>query len=172
MVKAVAAALVAGFLLAAPMPAHAADEGAFMERFAGEWSGGGPYKRTARTPAVNIKCTLSGNRSGNRITVGGTCRAAIVVRRAIAMDVTYDPGSGRYRGTYKGEMDGFAQLAGKRQGDTVTFDVTWPEVLNGDRSASLSISSSGDGVMHLRMRDRSSPDGPMEVMWDLTFRKR
>jgi hypothetical protein len=25
--------------------------------------------------------------------------------------------------------------------------------------------------MRLRMSDRASPDGPVQVMWDLTFRK-
>ena len=86
------------------------------------------------------------------------------------MDVTYDPASDSYGGTYKGEMDGLAQLSGKRKGDGVEFQVAWPEVLNGDRSATMTISSSGD-VMHLRMNDRTSADGPVAVMWDLTFRK-
>jgi hypothetical protein len=165
------AALLAALLLTAPTLATAADQGAFMDRFTGAWSGGGPYKRTARTPAVPIKCTLSGARDGSRIQVGGTCRAAIVIRRTIAMDVTYDPATDSYRGTYKGEMDGLAQLAGKRDGDTVAFEVTWPEMLNGDRSATMTIGSAGDGTMRLRMSDRTSADGPVEVMWDLTFRR-
>jgi hypothetical protein len=165
------AALLTAFLLILPAVATGDDQDAFIERFTGQWSGGGPYKRTGRTPAVNIKCMLAGNRSGNRIQVGGTCRAAIVVKRTIAMDVTYDPTSDSYSGTYKGEMDGLAKLSGKREGDSVVFQVAWPEVLNGDRAATMTIGSSGDGAMHLRMSDRTSADGPVEVMWDLTFRK-
>jgi hypothetical protein len=154
-----------------PSFAMAAEQSDFMDRFTGQWSGGGPYKRTTRTPSVTIKCMLTGNRSGNRVQVGGTCRAAIVIKRTIAMDVTYDPASDSYRGTYKGEMDGLAQLSGKRKGDNVTFDVAWPEILNGDRTATMTIGSDGDGTMRLRMSDRASPDGPVQVMWDLTFRK-
>jgi hypothetical protein len=165
------AAFFAALALIAPSLATGSEQTDFMDSFAGQWSGGGPYKRTARTPAVNIKCTLNGARSGNRIKVGGTCRAAIVIKRTIAMDVTYDPSSDAYRGTYKGEMDGLAELSGKRQGDSVTFQVAWPEVLNGDRSATMTIGTDGDGTMHLRMSDRSSPDGPVGIMWDLTFRK-
>jgi hypothetical protein len=171
MIKRIFAVLLAGFFLNAPALAAPGDEAGFIERFTGQWSGGGPYKRTARTPSVNVKCTIAGESSRNRIRVGGTCRAAIVITRKIAMDVTYDPGSDSYRGTYKGEMDGLAQLSGKRKGVGVEFQVAWPEVLNGDRSATMTIGSSGDGVMHLRMSDRTSADGPVEVMWDLTFRK-
>ncbi len=157
--------------LAVPGPAAAADETAFMDRFAGAWSGGGPYKRTARTPSANIRCTLSGERSGNRIRVGGTCRAAIVITRQIAMDVTYDPASDSYSGTYKGEMDGLAKLTGKRDGDTVRFQVTWPEVLNGDRTATMAIGTDGNGAMHLTMTDSALAGGPVQVMWNLTFRR-
>jgi hypothetical protein len=165
------AIFLAAIFLTAPALAAAGDEAGFIERFIGKWSGGGPYKRTAGTPSVNVKCTIAGESSPNRIKVGGTCRAAIVITRKIAMDVTYDPASDSYRGTYKGEMEGLAQLSGKRKGDGVEFQVAWPEVLNGDRSASMTISSSGNGVMHLRMSDRTSADGPVAVMWDLTFRR-
>jgi hypothetical protein len=165
------AVLFAGFFVIAPALAATGDEAGFIERFTGKWSGGGPYKRTAGTPSVNVKCTIAGESRPNRIKVGGTCRAAIVITRKIAMDVTYDPASDSYRGTYKGEMDGLAQLSGKRKGGGVEFQVAWPEVLNGDRSATMAISSSGNGVMHLRMSDRTSADGPVAVMWDLTFRK-
>jgi hypothetical protein len=165
------AAFLAAVLLTAPALAAGSDEAGFIERFTGKWSGGGPYKRTAGTPSVNVKCTIAGDSSPNRIKVGGTCRAAIVITRKIAMDVTYDPASDSYRGTYKGEMDGLAQLSGKRKGDGVEFQVAWPELLNGDRSATMTISSSGNGVMHLRMSDRTSAGGPVAEMWDLTFRK-
>ena len=165
------AAFLAALLLIAPSLAKGSEQTDFMDSFTGQWSGGGPYKRTAGTPAVNIKCTLDGDRSGNRIRVGGTCRAAVVIKRTIAMDVTYDPASDSYGGTYKGEMDGLAKLSGKRKGDSVVFQVAWPEVLNGDRSATMTIGSGADGVLSLRMSDRTSADGPVEVMWNLTFRK-
>ena len=167
-----AASLLPGLFLFAPVPAGAGNDSDFSMRFAGEWSGGGPYRRTAHTLPVNVKCSLAGKGDANHMSFAGTCRAVIVVTRAIGADITYDPASGTYRGTYKGEMEGLAQLVGKRTGDTVQFDVTWPEILNGDRVASMAISNSGQGQMRLVMKDRTSKDGPVQTMWDLTFKKR
>ncbi len=150
---------------------RAADEGDFLSRFDGQWSGGGPVRRNAESGPVNVKCTLGGDQGENRMKVGGSCRAAIIISKAIGADLKYDEATGIYRGTYEGARGGTSQLVGKRQGDTLNLTVTWPKVLNGDRVAAMAITNDGQGQLRIKVTDKVSSEGATEVMSDLTFRK-
>lgn len=163
-----AAAICTFGAIAAP---SAQEESAFLSRFEGQWSGGGPFRRNAESGPINVKCSLAGDGGAANMSVAGDCRAAIVISKAIGADLTYDPATGSYKGTYIGARGGTSLLAGKRNGDTLQLTVTWPKILNGDRVASMAITNTGKGQLRIKVTDKVSKDGPTEVTSDLTFEK-
>ena len=160
--------------LAATAPATPAfaQEADYLARFDGEWVGGGPFRRNAQSGPLTVRCTMGGDQGPNRMSVAGKCRAAVIFSRDIGADLTFDPNSGRYRGTYVGVRGGASALAGARRGDTVHLTVTWPKIVNGDRTANMEITNNGNGMLRIVVTDKVSADGPTEVMSDLTFSKR
>ncbi|WP_181703963.1 hypothetical protein [Chthonobacter albigriseus] len=128
-------------------------EARFLERFSGAWSGAGVVHRNAESGPQKVNCRLSGERSENRISIAGTCRAYLVFSRKISAEITYDPASRQYSGTYVGSRVGPASLAGKRRGDTVNLAVRWPRPVNGDRTARMRIVNDGAGSLRIVVTD-------------------
>ena len=99
--------------VAASVPASAT-ESSFLSRFKGNWTGAGTV--TKDTLSVHVSCKAVGEPGDNHIVVQGNCGIAMISRPMIA-DLTYDPASGRYSGTYVGAKVGPARLSGKRNGN-------------------------------------------------------
>ena len=108
-------ALFAGAILlgAAAMPAQAAER-PFLDRFPGAWSGSATVIDKGRT--LNVSCQVTGAPDDTHISIRGHCNAGLI-GRAISADLTFDPNTGRYSGTYIGDDVGPAHLSGKRSGD-------------------------------------------------------
>jgi hypothetical protein len=87
------------------------------------------------------------------------------VTRKIGADLTVDS-SGKYTGTYVGSKIGPAALSGRRQGDTIVLDVTWPKPVNGDTKAKMTISNTGDGFS-FAVDDLDKPGGKPVRMSDI-----
>ena len=148
---------------AAPKPpasraASVAPEAEFLRRFAGSFSGSGQIQRSATQSPNNVRCTLTGQPSETGIAISGKCRSFIFSKR-IGADIRYDPQTGRYSGVYVGAGMGPAQLAGRRHGDSVVLTVTWPEPVNGDTKATMTIVNPGDRSLLITVSDRLEAEG-------------
>jgi hypothetical protein len=150
----------------------AAQEESFLARFAGSWSGTGLAKRDAAEEPNRVRCRMAGAPSANAVSLRGTCRAAVIVSRDFGADVTFDPGSGRYSGVYTGSKIGPARLSGRRSGDAVNLTITWPQPVNGDTKARMTIRNGGDGQLQILVTDEVAPGGPTTEMTNLVLSRR
>lgn len=134
-------------------------EAAFLQRFAGSFTGSGQVQRNASERPNNVKCELTGQPTTAGVSISGKC-SVFVISREIQADIHYDPASGRYNGTYVGSKVGPAKLSGTRQGDSVVLAITWPKPVNGDTDATMTIRNSGNGELAITVSDRLTPGGP------------
>ncbi|GAU80310.1 hypothetical protein BIWAKO_00196 [Bosea sp. BIWAKO-01] len=141
-------------------PARAA-ESDFLERFRGDWSGSGKVQRDGGSQPRHVTCSIMGRPTDNRISAQGSCRAYLIFVRPVAIDVTYDPRSGTYRGTYTGARIGPARLSGTRSGDALNFRIEWPRPVNGDTQAAMVIQNDGRGILRITILDNLTPGGPI-----------
>jgi hypothetical protein len=160
-----------GLLVAAPAFPTQAQEADYLQRFDGSWSGGGTVQRRADEGPLKVSCQLTGSSSSNALSISGTCRAAVIFTRQIGVDVTVD-GSGRYRGTYTGSTIGPAALSGRRNGDTVTFTITWPKPVFGDTEGTMSVTNGGQGNLGIVMNDNLAPGAAPTRITDLQLSRR
>jgi len=147
--------------------ASAAEE-EFLSRFDGAFSGSGLVQRNATESPNQVTCTLNGRSTGNGVSMSGQCGAFIFSKR-IAADLVYDAGSGRYSGTYVGSSIGPAKLAGKRSGDAVVLTITWPQPVNGDTKATMTIRNPGNGQLAITVTDEVEPGGPRAEVTQLAL---
>ncbi|RIY03616.1 hypothetical protein D3218_02395 [Aureimonas flava] len=149
----ISSALLLGALLCST-PAHADPQ--FLSRFEGSFRGSGSVQREQDSSPRRVSCTVDGTLAGeNRLRIAGTCRAAVIVRREIGADIRFDPGSGRFSGSYTGSTRGVSQLSnGRLRGDTLTFTLTYPVVVHGDRTAVMTIRNEGGGAFSLSVTDQ------------------
>jgi hypothetical protein len=140
-----------------PVPAQL-PEMAYFDRFAGSFAGSGEVRRRATDRPAQVKCTLAGEPSENRILISGRCGASIF-SRDVSADIRFDPASGRYTGTYVGSNAGPARLSGARNGDAVVLTITWPKPVNGDTKATMTILNPGNGTLQITVIDEVRPGG-------------
>jgi hypothetical protein len=164
--KAVVEVGVVAALLAAG-PAGAA-EVTFLNRFHGSWMGSGTVVHES-VDLLRFSCSATGKHRKNHIAISGNCRA-VLGSRNFAADLSFDPRSGRYTGTYVGHKVGPAKLTGRRKGNVVNLTITWPKPVHGDLRARMVIENSGSGVLKILIADRLSPDGP-EAMTAFTLKQ-
>ena len=150
------AALAATLSLVCGSALAAEDE--FLSRFQGSFSGTGLVQRNATENPSQVTCTLSGQPSANAISMNGQC-GAFIFSKQISADLSFDPASGRYSGVYVGSSIGPAKLSGKRQGDAVVLTITWPQPVNGDTKATMTIQNSGNGQLGITVTDEVTPGG-------------
>jgi hypothetical protein len=155
--KPTVAALFAAFLASSAGLAHAQED--FLARFAGSWSGSGTVQRNIDSDPTKVSCNLTGQGGGSAARVSGTCRAMAIFSRNIGIDLSYDPGSERYRGTYTGSRIGPARLSGKRSGDALNLTITWPKPVNGDTTAQMTIQNTGNGRLSVAVSDEAPGSG-------------
>ena len=149
--------LALGSMLAAG--AAMAEEADFFNRFAGSFAGSGQVQRNAEEGYNEVQCTLTGQPSSSGISMSGQC-GAFIFSKQISADIRYDPASDRYSGTYVGSSIGPASLSGRRQGDAVVLTITWPQPVNGDTKATMTIRNSGNGQLGISITDQVTPGGP------------
>jgi len=135
---------------ATAVPAQA--DTSFLDRFEGRYGGTGSVQREEDTSPRRVSCSVSGTRPAETaLHIAGSCRAAVIVRREIGADIRYDAGRDRFGGTYTGSTKGAARLSnGRLRGDTLTY----PVVVHGDRTATMTIRNTGSGTFTLVVTDR------------------
>ncbi len=141
--------------LATLAPGAAFADVSFLERFDGSFRGTGTVQREQDSSPRNVNCTVNGNQpAGNSLRIAGSCRAAVIVRREIGADIRFDPATQRFSGSYTGSTRGVSQLSnGRLRGDTLTFTLTYPVVVHGDRTAVMTIRNTGGGTFTLAVTD-------------------
>ena len=144
-----------------------AGEGDYIGLFGGAWSGSGMVLNEDKP--WQVSCQVVGDPGINHLTIKGSC-SVFLVKVNIAADVTYDPQSGRYDGTYTGG-DLAAHISGKRSGDTVDFTMTWAKPINGDVYARLTIVNAGTGELRIVI-DNLRANAPEERSSDLLLTQR
>lgn len=139
---------------ATAVPAQA--DTSFLDRFEGRYGGTGSVQREEDTSPRRVSCSVNGTRPAETaLRIAGSCRAAVIVRREIGADIRYDAGRDRFGGTYTGSTKGAARLSnGRLRGDTLTFTLTYPVVVHGDRTATMTIRNTGSGTFTLVVTDR------------------
>lgn len=167
MSKAVRAVLLAALL--APTSAWA--DAQYLARFDGAFRGSGSVQREQDSSPRRVNCNVQGSQaSANRLRIAGACRAAVIVRREIGADIRFDPASGRFSGSYTGSTRGVSRLTnGRLRGDTLTFTLTYPVTVHGDRTATMSIRNAGNGTFSLAVTDEV--DGTPRRTSDITLRR-
>jgi hypothetical protein len=168
-----AAALLAGATLnalAGGSLAHAGEAG-FLNRFVGSFSGSGLVQRDASENPNQAQCTLGGQPLSNGISMSGSCRA-FIFSRSIRADIRYDPASDRDAGVYVGSAIGAAKLSGRRRGNDWVLTIRWPQAVNGDTRATMTIRNSGDGQLAITITDKMQSNGRAVQVTSLALVKR
>jgi len=160
--------LAAGLLVSASLPAQA-DEADFLSRFSGSFAGGGLVQRNASEGPNEVTCTLNGSASESAVTMDGQC-GAFIFSKQIRAEIQYDASSDRYSGTYVGSSIGPATLSGRREGDAVVLAITWPQPVNGDTNATMTIRNPGNGQLAITVTDQVVPGGPSSNVTQLALR--
>ena len=145
-------------------PAHA-DERAFLSSLKGTWAGKGTVITRIGTPPINVSCTLNSNAGASSLNMSGTCRGLLVVRRAIAADLSEK--GGRYSGAYTGPSGRPSALSGTRQGNAINLTVRWNRDINGDRIAAMTIEKIGANGLRLHTTDKDGRTGKTVVTSDI-----
>jgi hypothetical protein len=159
--------VAAVFFLGAGLASVAAQagEGDYINRFSGTWAGTGTLIKAV---PLQVSCKASGAPAENRITIAGDCSLAIASVK-IGADITYDPATGRYSGTYIGAKVGPAHVSGTRNGDVVNLAITWPKPVQGDTRASMIIENAGAGHLRIVINDNMTPGGPEQLSSDMSL---
>ncbi len=142
----------------------------FLNRFAGSFAGSGQVQRNAEEGFNQVKCTLTGQPSSSSVSMNGEC-GAFIFSKPISADIRYDAASGRYTGTYVGSSIGPARLSGQRQGDAIVLTITWPQPVNGDTKATMTIRNPGNGQLQIIITDETGPDRSPEQVTSLALAK-
>ncbi|WP_152048452.1 hypothetical protein [Aureimonas psammosilenae] len=160
--------LVAGLCgLVLSTPSARADA-SFLQRFDGSWRGAGQIQRDVDASPRKVTCRVEGSRpSANRVSIDGTCRAAVIVTRKIGADIRYDPATRRFTGTYTGSTKGPAQVAGTQRGDALVLTITYAVPIYGDRNATMTIRNAGNGRFSMVVTDKV--DGADKETSNVTF---
>jgi hypothetical protein len=157
--------LLAAFTSASGAASAQTAEGEFLKKFGGSFSGAGGVRTAADSSPWNVKCKISGASTDTSVSLDGSCTAAAIVTRKIGADLKVDP-SGVYTGTYTGSKIGPAALHGRRKGDSVVLNVTWPKPVNGDTKATMTITPTGNGFT-FAVDDLNKPGGSVVRMTDI-----
>lgn len=152
------AALAVTFL--APSLVHAA-EGEFLKPFSGDWKGSGMVLTRIGTRPVNVNCGFDIDAGSANLSMKGSCRGLLVVRRSISADLRVS--GQRYTGTYVGPSGMPSSLSGARKGNVINLGVQWAKETNGDRSATMTLEKVADNRLRLQTIDKDPATGKSVV---------
>jgi hypothetical protein len=147
-----------------------ANEVPFLKSLAGEWAGAGMMKRTTSSSPINLDCSFQSKTQGEAFSMNGKCRGLLVVSRAVSAQLTVT--GSQYAGQYIGPSGGVSNLNGSRSGDAVNLAVHWSKIINGDRSASMTIQRVGSDAIRIRTVDRDPQSGRQVVTSEINLRRR
>ncbi|MCJ8507744.1 hypothetical protein MUU53_07430 [Rhizobium lemnae] len=146
-----------------------ASEEQFLKSIEGRWTGGGLVLRELGGQKVNVTCNMQSKANASRFQMDGSCRALVVISRGFNANVTAS--GARYSGTYVGVSGKPSTLVGSRFGNTISFDVTWANVVYGDRKARMEVRKVGANGLQIRTIDKDPKSGKSIVTTQLNLKK-
>ncbi len=155
--------------IAFPEVVFAANEAPFLQSLAGDWTGGGMMKRTTASSPINLRCNFQSKADGQALSMNGTCKGLLVVSRAVSANIAVT--GTRYAGKYIGPSGGVSSLNGGRSGDAINLAVTWSKLINGDRTASMTIQRLGNDAIRIRTIDKDPDSGQQVVTSELNLKR-
>ncbi|MBW6423814.1 hypothetical protein KX729_20345 [Rhizobium sp. XQZ8] len=161
-----AAVLICFSALASGASASEAD---FLKSIEGQWTGGGKVLTKLGGQNVNVSCSMQSDANSSRFSMDGTCRAMVVVSRSFKADVQASGAS--YSGNYVGASGKPSRLAGSRQGNTISLDVTWANEIYGDKAARMTIQKVGENGLRIRTIDRDPESGKSIITTQLDLQR-
>ena len=143
-------AFTAMLLLAATTPIAAQqgadEEASFLRSFEGQFSGAGKLENVGGA-SHSLSCKFKGDQQGSRVSLNGECSTALIFGTTVRIELRYDPKSRRYDGSFREGKGTVADLAGTRQGRTLSLSfVETAESVRPNPPATLTISRQGDGL--------------------------
>lgn len=148
-------------LVFASLPGAAAraepnDARAFLQRFEGRFVGQGTLSRGG-SGARTLDCNLTGQPSGDRLSLSGVCRANIFASANISIDMRCS--AGRCTGQFRDGLGTISSLSGQRRGDSLHFMATeTAESVRPDPPARMVLTRDADGI-DLTVRNTQPPKG-------------
>ncbi len=146
--------------LLAPATVSAA-EGDFLKPLAGQWKGNGMVLTRIGAKPVNVSCGFDIGAGASNLSMDGTCRGLLVVRRSIAANINTN--GQRYSGTYTGPSGMPSSLSGSRKGNAINLAVRWARETNGDRNATMVLEKVADNRLRLQTIDKDPATGKSVV---------
>jgi hypothetical protein len=140
--------------------AHAGDA-EFLKSLDGIWSGTGMVKVRVNSSPMNVSCKFSSDSTERSLSLEGRCTGFMGFSRAIGAVIKSN--GTRYWGSYVGAGTGTAGLNGKRAGNALELGIHWAKVVNGDRSAKMTIEKIGSDGMRLSTVDTDPKTGESVV---------
>ncbi|OWW00247.1 hypothetical protein [Rhizobium sp. R693] len=146
-----------------------ADEAPFLQSLAGDWTGGGMMKRTIASSPINLSCSFKTQANGEALSMKGTCRGMIVITRPVSANIKVS--GTQYAGSYVGPSGGVSGLHGSRRGDAINLAVRWSKVINGDRSANMTIQRVDANAIRIRTVDEDPASGQQVVTSEINLQR-
>ena len=146
-----------------------ASEDEFLKSIEGQWSGGGTVLTKLGGDNVGVSCRMKSTANAANFAMDGSCRALVVVTRSFTARVKATGGS--YSGTYVGVSGKPSALEGRRNADTLNFNVTWANEIYGDKKAMMTIQKVGANGLRIRTVDRDPQSGKSIVTTDLKLKR-
>ena len=151
--------------------AVAADDNSYLLRFAGNWKGGGKVSLSLLLSDFRVSCNFRSVNMQNSVRLSGLCRSGLLsfVSKSINTTLKYDERSDSYSGTYRVGSGPISILSGKRSGDALDLDATWPVLINGHTKAKIYIVNDERGHFSLTTVDPLGLSGHPMTTSDLSF---
>jgi hypothetical protein len=158
------------FVLVAPLfpCGDAAAATAVLNRYTGSFVGSGTILEGPIANSHEVSCSFTALPQGETgLTLRGSCSAYVIITRSVAVDLDWNPQTGRVTGTYTGARVGMARLSGRQIGRDFDLTIAWPKPLYGDMTAELSVATVDPDRFRIVVMDRIGPHGPMRATTNL-----
>jgi hypothetical protein len=163
--------IIAGLVLGLTMSSGGRAEDGYLERFVGNWNGGGTARPNLHLPAWRVSCNLASSHGATSVRLSGLCRLRLLsfISKQVDATLVHSPGSEEFTGTYSVDGGPPARLLGRLNGDALRLTVTWPILINGHPTSILRIANDGRGHFTLSTVDPLGLDGTPITTSDLHF---
>lgn len=104
-------------------PGPSAAKTAFPHSFDGRFKGIGSLERVNGS-GHTLTCRFNGTSKAGSAVLDGRCSAAVIFSASMRIDIQYNPGNGRYTGSFRESLGTVAHLAGSRTGETLSLAFT------------------------------------------------
>jgi hypothetical protein len=162
--------LSCGFMMPLGLALGGAAAPTVLDRYTGSFAASGTILEGPNASSHQVSCSFMATRQGETgLSLRGTCSVYLIISRSIAVNLKWDPQTGRVTGTYTGSRVGMAQLTGRQMGGDFDLTINWPQPLYGDMTAELKVANVDADRFRIVVMDRIGVNGPVRATTDLTL---